>query len=310
MGNISTLLDRILLIEEPSHGVEEEIDALQQNNLERLKTLVGVCARLSLVDQIHSFSSAGNTQLEQDNFDYHIDRLSAYLTTTCIDVLTGEHYQPYHLWLKKAFEEDVLGDIWEKALIELSQVQGFDEIARAFVLLTYKLYEEGYREASSINLAFKNFVSNRDTWLKHWLLENYIVEELNNDFLPKKRWQDMSDDNKCRNIARYLYALRNLYTHSVNPYQPMEFVQRRNSYLPETSRVRGFFTILFPPSNENNIYRRIMIPYDKWESDLIRLLVITWIRLHWLNITTDNDSFIQKYWRSRIRNELPKRSST
>lgn len=85
----------------------------------------------------------------------------------------------------------------------------------------------------------------------------------------------MSDDQKCRNIALYLYALRNLYTHTVIPYQPMDSVQRHNSYLPDKYRVRGFFAILFPPDGKEEPYRKVSLDQDERESDVIRLLVIT-----------------------------------
>lgn len=297
---MSTLVDRVLLIDEATPGIEERLNALQQSNLKRLEILVGVCARLSLVDQIRGFSFVGSTQFEKENFLYQIDRLSAYLTTTCIDVLTGEQYQPYHQWLEESYKGGVLGDTWNQAITELSQDLTPDKTASVFVKWTKSLYKGGYNETSSIRKAFKNFVGVRDDWLKNWLLQNYIVEELNSNFKSKKNWQVMSDDEKCRNIAHYLYALRNLYTHTVIAYQPMESVQRNNSNLPDKYRVKGFFAIFFPPTSKDEPYRRISLPEDKRESDVIRLLVITWIRMHWLQIATDSDSFIQKYWENRI----------
>jgi hypothetical protein len=294
------MVGRVLLIDEATQGLEEKLYALQQSNPKRLEILIGVCARLSLVDQIRDFSFVGSTQSEKEYFLYQIDRLSAYLTTTCIDVLTGEHYQPYHQWLEDSYKGEVLGDAWNQAITELSQHLTPDKTASAFVKCTKSLYEDGYKETTSIRKAFKNFVSVRDNWLKNWLLQNYVVEELNSNFEPKKSWQAMSDDEKCRNIAYYLYDLRNLYTHTVIPYQPMEYVQRSNSNLPDNYRVEGPFAIFFPPTSRDEPYRRISLPGDKRESDVVRLLVITWIRMHWLQIVTDSDSFIQKYWESRI----------
>lgn len=192
-----------------------------------------------------------------------------------------------------------MGATWNQAITELSQNLTPDKVASAFVKWTNILYEDDYKETTSIRKAFKNFVSEIDDWLKRWLLQNYIVEELNSTFEPKKKWQDMYDDEKCRNIAHYLYDLRNLYTHTVIPYQPMESIQRHNSNLLDKYQVKGFFAIFFPPTSEDEPYRRISLPQDKWESDVIRLLVLTWIRRYWLEITTDSDSLIQKYWEGR-----------
>lgn len=305
---MSALINRVLLIDESTQGIEERLNALQQSNPKRCNTLNGVCVRLSMVDQIHGCSFTGNTQWEKENFLYQIDRLSAYLTTTCIDVLTNEHFQDYYQWLKESHEGGVLGDIWRQAFTELSQTVTPDETANAFVKWTEVLHTKGYKETTSIRKAFKNFVSMRDDWLKNWILQNYVVEEVNANIEPKKDWHILSDDDKCRNIARYLYALRNLYTHTVVDYQAMESVQRHNSTLPKKYQVKGFFAILFPSTSKDEPHRRISIPEDKRESDMIRLLVITWIRRHWLEITTDGESFIQKYWDNRTTPHSPIRS--
>jgi len=217
--------------------------------------------------------------------------LSSYLTTTCIDILTGEHYQPYYQWLEESYESGTLGDTWDQAMTELSQCVTPDKTASLFVKQTKSLHEHGYKETTSMRKAFKNFVSERESRLKDWLLQNYIVEELNSNFEPKTSWEIMNDEKKCKNIAHYLYDLRNLYTHTVIPFQPMESVQRSNSNLPEKYRVKGFFAIFFPPTNKDEPYRRISLPDDKKESDVIRLLVITWIRTHWLQIETDSIVF-------------------
>jgi len=100
---MSTLVQSVLAIDGLPQGIEEKFKVLQQSDPKRLEILVGVCARLSLIDQIRGFSFSGSTQFEKENFHYQIDRLSVYLTTTCIDVLTGEHFQPYHQWLKESY---------------------------------------------------------------------------------------------------------------------------------------------------------------------------------------------------------------
>jgi hypothetical protein len=298
---MSKLVDTVLLIDGSTYDIEERLNALQLRNPKRLETLVGVCARLLLVDQIRDLSFAGNTRFEKKSFLYQIDRLSAYLTTTCIDVVTGERYQAYDEWLEESYKADTLGHLWKDAIEELSQSLTPDKTASAFVMWTKELHKKEYKKTTSIRKAFKDFVSAREDWLKNWLLQNYIVEELNSNFEPKKSWKAMSDEQKCRNIALYLYALRNLYTHTVIPYQPMDTVQRHNSSLPDKYRVRGFFTIFFPPDGNEEPYRRISLVQDMRESDVIRLLVITWIREHCLEIKTDDENFIQRYWESRTR---------
>ena len=298
---MSTLVGKTLLIDVPMQKSEERLNALQLNNPKCFETLKGICSRLSLIDQIRSLSFTGSILLEKENFLYQVDRLSAYLAVTCIDVLTGERYQPYNQWLEKSYKNGTLGDTWNQAITDLFQAQTSEKIASEFVKWTNILYKNDYNEMTSIRKAFMYFVTMSDSWLKHWILQNYIVEEFNSNFELKKSWQALSDEEKCRNIAYYLYSLRNLYTHTVTDFQAMEFVQRSNSNLPDKYRVKGFFAIFFPPTSNDEPFRRISLPEDKRESDMIRLLVITWIRKHWLDITTDNESFIQEFWDYRMK---------
>ena len=296
---MSTLAHRILLIDQDMEGVQEKLNSLQKNDTKRHETLVGVCARLSLVDQIRNIPFIQGAQIEEEYFLYQIDRLSAYLTTTCIDVLTGEHYQSYDQWLKESYNSCTLGENWDNAITELSEVTTPAETASAFIKWTITLHNKDYKETTSVRKGFKKFICNTDNWMREWLLQNYIVEELNSNFEPKTKWQEMQDDRKCKNIAHYLYDLRNLYTHTVTSYQPLDQVQRGNNNLPDKYRVRGFVAIFFPPISSDDPYRRVSLPENRRESDVIRLLVITWIRKHWLEITTDNESLIRKYWEYR-----------
>lgn len=68
---MSELVDRILLIDGAA-AVEERLKSWQQSNPKRLETLVGVCARLPLIDQIRGFSFAGETHFEKESFLYQI----------------------------------------------------------------------------------------------------------------------------------------------------------------------------------------------------------------------------------------------
>jgi len=72
---MTTLVNKVLLLDEAAQSIEERLDTLQQSNPKRLETLVGVCARLSLIDQIRVSSFAGSTQFEKDNFLYQINPL-------------------------------------------------------------------------------------------------------------------------------------------------------------------------------------------------------------------------------------------
>lgn len=177
---MNVLVNNVLVINNVTQKtVGERLKAFAKTDRKRLETLIGVCARLFFVDQICAFPTLGNSQLERDNLFYQINRLSSYLTTTCIDVLTGERYQPYDQWFENAYNKGTLDDSWKQAISELSQCVNPDDTACKFLELTKDLHKRAYKETMSIRKSFKNFVSERDGGLKKWLLENYIVEEFN-----------------------------------------------------------------------------------------------------------------------------------
>ena len=265
---------------------------LKNANQSRFEKLFGICARLEFIEQLrHTLSLAVSPKNLQAAL-YQLDRLVTYLTTTCIDIATGERYQAYHEWLQQAYGVNSLGDNWKAAIEELNEAEGDLEIAELFIKWTSRIYEEDYQEKTSIRRAFKGFVCDMPNWFRKWLFKEYIIEYSDNPFaLRKREWGKLTDEEKCKRIAFYLYDLRNLYTHTVIHYQPMDSTQR---FARRTNGIDGYVSILFPPLSPKGKHRTVILRIGFDESDIVRLLVVAWLRRNWLDIQ-DDESFIQRY---------------
>jgi len=287
---------RTLSVGDTPADFADRLEPLRLDNQQRLKRLFGICGRLVFAEQIHNTPiSVTTTTRERIRFLYQIDRLATYLTTTCIDIATGERFQHYHEWLKEAYESNLLSDSWDKAVGELGEARSASEIEKLFVKWTFDIYKVDYQSKMSIRQAFKEFVWDTPPWFKEWLFKEYIVEYLDFSLKPSEpRWTALADKDKCRRLAFYLYEVRNLYTHTVIPYQPMDFIQRS---FPQ-SGVGGYVATIFPPSSKDEKFRSVALPAGVKESDVIRLLVIIWLRKHWLKFE-DRESLLERYWANR-----------
>jgi hypothetical protein len=96
---------RVLKSSKEDDVLFDSLRELKTNNLEKLKKIFEICARLRFVDQIRY-----NTVLSLHNdifdnygfiekwFQYQLDRLNTYLTLTCIDVASGNDYSRFYEW--------------------------------------------------------------------------------------------------------------------------------------------------------------------------------------------------------------------
>jgi len=61
--------------------------------------------------------------------------------------------------------------------------------------------------------AFKSFITDNNDWVKRWLFEKYVIENLNKKFDPvDPKWASLNSDEKSKRIAEHLYELRNRFT--------------------------------------------------------------------------------------------------
>lgn len=264
-------------------------------NNKRCETFSDVCMRLDFVDRLRKIPINSTSAFEKRVILNQIEKLSMYITTICIDALTNEGYEPYYKWLQKAFRSGNLGVRWSQAITEMRSAQTNQEAGELFVQWTSQFHQKEYIEGMSIRKAFKNFVCCMHDWLKRWLSDLYVIEKTNFSLQPQSpKWTEISCDDKCKRIADYLYDLRNLYTHSASPYNPLNSVQRS---LPDHG-VTGYVATLFHFSPSDKKLISVALPSDVLESDVIRLLIVVWIRKNWLKIE-DEECIIEKYWRSR-----------
>ena len=261
----------------------------------RFETFTDVCMRLDFVDRLRKIPINSSSGFERRAILNQIEKLSMYITTICIDALTNEGYEPYHEWLQKAYRSGNLGVRWSQAITNMRSAKTDQEAGELFVKWTSQFHQKEYRDGMSLRKAFRNFVCCTHDWLKRWLSDLYVIEKTNFSLQPQStKWTEISCDDKCKRIADYLYDLRNLYTHGASPYNPLNSVQRS---LPNQG-VTGYVGTLFHFSPSDKKLISVALPSDVLESDVIRLLIVVWIRKNWLKIE-DEECIIEKYWRSR-----------
>lgn len=264
-------------------------------NKKRFETFSDVCMRLDFVDRLRKIPIISASVFEKRAILNQIEKLSMYISTICIDALTNEGYEPYHEWLQKAHRSGNLGVRWSQAITDMRSAQTDQEAGELFVHWTSQFHQKEYRDGMSIRKAFRNFVCCTHDWLKRWLSDLYVIEKTNSSLQPQSpKWAEISCDDKCKRLVNYLYNLRNLYTHSASLYNPLNSVQQS---LPEHGVV-GYVATSFQFSPSDNKLISVALPSGVLESDVIRLLIVIWIRKNWLKIE-DEECIIERYWKSR-----------
>jgi len=263
-----------------------KLSSLHNQNNDRYQILVGVCARLIFAEQIKNTPVQGGNVLEKHLFMNQLNRLSTYLTITCIDALLGERFEYYDDWLQKNYAQ--MPSVWEEVFSEVKQVGTSQQFAKLFVRWTKTIFSEKYLN-SSMHKAFKSFITSNNEWVKRWLFEKYVIEILDKNFDPVvPKWISLNSDEKSKRIAEHLYELRNRFTHGVSFHDPLDQIQDSAG----RDGVVGFVaTIIVGKRNR----RMVALPMELPERDLIQFLIVLWVRSHWLYIN-DHEGFISDYW--------------
>jgi hypothetical protein len=268
---------------------------LETEDQGRFWRLFGICARLEFVEQLRHTARLAVCEQGIHTAQYQLEMLTTYLTTTCMDIATGGEYEHYWQWLKKAVESRSI-DNWSSAISALTAAESSSDIAELFIEWTERIYKKDYLDKMGIRRAFKRFVSDMPNWLKKWLAEAYFL--VDGDFLSMSqdfKWLRMNDEEKCEQIALYLYDVRNLYTHSVVPRPSMDH-EERGRFPWTIGGVRyGFVAFHKGGDIDAKVERSVGLRHAVAESDVVRFLVVAWIRKQWLHIE-DDESFVDRYW--------------
>lgn len=289
------------LIETPTYKVlglnitpkelSSKLVTLQNQDETRYQILVGICARLMFAEQIKSTPIKGGNLTDKQLFRNQSIRLSTYLTITCIDALLGEKFEHYDDWLQKNYTK--MPETWEQAFTEFKRVSLIQQFTELFVSWTQKIYSETYLNFS-MHKAFKSFVLNSNEWIKRWLLEKYVIEILDKNFDPiEPKWTALDSEEKSRRIAEHFYELRNRFTHGVSFHDPLDDIQ-------ESARRDGVVGFVATTIVGKKNRRRVALPMELPERDLIQFLIVVWLRNNWLQIA-DSEEFLLDYWANHGR---------
>lgn len=275
---------------------QQRLVSMEQNDYD---TLMGICARLAFIDQVEIGRKITGWNIQEHALSNQFGRLKLYLTITCIDVITGIGFEQFHDWLNKEFKTKSIqnSENWKNAIEELTNSQSSEQTEQLFRKHINEIYNRDYLNSTSKRRAIKGFVKNTTPWLKDWLCNLYVINfhEQVNSQTTTEQWANLSPDKKSERIAEYLYRTRNLYTHTVIGYESLNFVQ---PVAKNISGIEGYIAIWLPVSLSSEKIIQVSLPVDYDETEVIRLLIVNWIRKNWLKID-DDESFIQKYWQAK-----------
>ncbi len=298
MEDIPQNFIRVLTFKQDSNEVIPKLQKLKEYDPKRFDTLVGICIRLVFKDKVRDLLIFDKSNDYGATFflQHFGDQLLAYLTVTCIDVIAqdGENFKPYYDWLRLAILNSNV-PIVNNFLSSLAQTTDDDETKNLLIGSLDPNSESAnltkvYLNEYGITRGFKRVLWDLDEWLKRWLAESFIV--VPDDFFNpsvQDKWNDLDQQGRFRKICDYLYRLRNVFTHSVNPMPPLE---NRGTFITNFEERKYRFVSRFI---EDDLELHIGLKFELRQSDVIQLIVVNYLRKHWLQIE-DNESFIEVYW--------------
>lgn len=298
MDEVSSLADstpqKILFVGDDSIDFQQKLLFLKRNHAERYNKLWGVCARLQFVEHLLNSASFMVIDHIEPMATYQAERTAAYLTATCIDVIAGKSFKKYLNWLMdktKGQAENVFG---RSCKLPLSTI---DEAETFITEISASLYDE-YENESSIGRNFRRLIMGNYDWLTNWLIKSYIIEK--GDIFLKLvdvdncSWVKLSSERKIRQIAEYIYNLRNRFTHTVDSHPSLE---RGGIVSIPIFGEKYTFNSFYEDGNLNKpIEMSVGLTAGYAESDVIRLIVTVELR-KWLGFE-DKEQFLEKYWRA------------
>lgn len=292
-GIQNSVVYKVLGFALPPQEFQNQLTSLSPEIYESLR---GVCTRLAFINQVEKGRQVIDWNIQEHVLSNQFERLKLYLTITCIDAITGIHFEQFHEWLNLEYKNKSIQNskIWKAAIQDLTDSQESEQTENLLLKHINNIYTHDYLDATSKRRAIKNFVKDSDSWLKDWICNLYLIHYLEqaNAQTTTEQWVDMSQDKKSERIAEYLYRTRNLYTHTVIGYEPLNFAQRSSK-----NDINGYIAILLPSSLHSEKTMQISLPIEYGETEVIRLLIIRWMRKNWLKID-DDKSFIQQYWQA------------
>jgi hypothetical protein len=299
--DLSGLLHRVLRINDDVMEFSRALYRYHQTDPEGLRFVESVCARLDFIERLRANRPTDSLEHDILPFGFDLDRLTSYLSVTCIDVVARDKYKAFPQWLEQASKDLPGHPIISEAFQELGR-SGTATINEAFVWATKRIFEGDYAEIAGMRRGFRRFFASLPVWLKHWLGSVYFI--VNGELLiasPDLSWLTIDDEEKCKRIALYLYEVRNYFTHTVEHHPDFEGAQKGSpkTTINRTSyRFQGFY-----PNGDfhKSAKRYVGLQVGLAESAVLRLLVV--IVLRELLGLENNPKDIDAYWNWRTYRE-------
>jgi hypothetical protein len=279
---------------------------LRINKKRQFDRLMGICSRLELIEVIKNSATYYLPNIINNRTNYQIERLTAYLATTCIDVLAGKNnYKQFDRWLTDEIYSGVLLPQFDTAINNLTAAPNTQEVVRRLSEETRILYEY-YQSNYGIGRNFKRVITENPPWVLNWLANTYFIVENNNiiDYLAQLQnlpWLGYNTERRCSGIAKYLYGIRNRFTHTVDYYPPME----NGGFLSLQINDETYSFNLFRRNGvvDERVEMSVGLRTGYLESEVIRFMVVHHLRT-WLGLV-DDQQFLDIYWeRSQTRSKI------
>ena len=309
---------RVLVKGRGDQDFHSKLNEVKTNNPNLFRKLSHVCARLRFIDSLRfeiQFSGDEDdlwgSSPSYRTLQYQIDRLKTYLTLTCIDVSAGNEFQLFDEWLMSKLKQKP--EKWSRTLKqgieELISIEFPPAFAKGLKNWLPRIKED-YLKDHGVTRNFLDFIKDDiPVWLAKWLSENvflYRGKISSRDELEKFYYLDM--EHKIELVAKYLFEMRNKYTHTVEMVEPLEDGQTKIflppwTYKDENSiQIRTIREIRTNRKNgnlEEKIIWTVGIKSNVAESDIFRLILIAQIR-NKLLVIKDDETFIPSFF-ARIR---------
>lgn len=280
------------------------LEDLKQSDLERLKKIESICARLEYAELIKYGSNfVPDREIGRSlDLEYQNSRVVTYLCATTLDVISQEQFEKgfatFPDWflshLKDPEPPDEVSSLI-KALETRDGTSVADVVHREFIEI-----KRAYLNEAGMKRRIRRLLKEcLDPWLQEWLGDVFVVAKNVSfkDTTPPVsfEWRELSSEQKLEYQIDYLVFLRNQYTHTTKHLDPQEFGPFRSP-----KRERRSFSVRWTEVT-NDIYDKVQffvgLRSDLSESEIIRMLAVHIMR-KWLGYQ-DSEDFVKMYF-SRV----------
>lgn len=276
------------------------MEELGKNDLPRLRVIESVCARLEFAELAKyaptyiPFSDTGG----RPSLTYQTDRLVAHLALTTLDVIAREQFaagefSDFPKWLTRKLAMSPLPATLTRLAEDYPPAPG--KSLPEFLAGVMSPLQEAYYQEQGVSRLFNRLLVELDPWMLDWLCSVFFLandvpfrDTVQPSSLP---WRNLPNHKRITLIAKYLYFVRNLYTHTTSHLDAHELSEFRLAPAQGMSFSIRYTDI--PDRVTDKVEWFIALRSDIPESEAIRMIAVHLLR-KWIGFT-DGPSFIDNY---------------